>query len=221
MTVLILVAFRAQGHEHFQEIDVERLNIVEPGGTTRLVLTNAARSPGLIDKKAPFGDTAIAGKRSPIIFYNDDGTEAGGIGVRGHRLPNGPSAHGGLSFDRFEQEDVVMLDYDEEGGHHSQGLKVADRSNTPLREILASLAPIERMKDGAAKRAATAQWQSRYGPHAGGAVRVFVGRDTSGNAALDLRDAGGKTRLRLTVDSLGSPRIEFVDSGGKVTRTIK
>ncbi len=221
LLVLAVAAFRPQANQHFKEIDVERLNIVEPGGRLRLVLSNTPHSPGLIEKGLPFGDTSMIGKRGGIIFYNDDGTEAGGIAVRGTRTPTAAVAHGGLSFDRFEQEDVVMLDYDEANGRHSQGLKIADRSNTPLKEILETLAPIQRMPAGAEKTAASQRWRARYGDHAGGVLRVFVGRDSTGSATLDLKDGAGQTRLRMLVDSLGAARIEFLDAGGRVQHTLR
>jgi hypothetical protein len=52
------------------------------------------------------------------------------------------------------------------------------------------------------------------------ARRVFVGRDTSKAAVLNLSDRSGVARLRLAVDSLGNASISFLDSRGRVTRTI-
>ena len=221
MIVLTLEAFRSQARQRFEEIDVERLNIVEPNGSPRLVFTNTPRSPGLIEKGLPFGDTALAGKRGGIIFYNDDATEAGGIAVRGHRIAGGTVAHGGLSFDRFEQEDVVMLDYDEEAGRHSQGLKIADRSDVPLKQIIEALAPIQRMPNGPTRDAALQRFRVRYGARPGGVIRLFVGRDTAANSTIDLKDGQGRTRLRLVVDTAGRPAIEFLNAGGQVERSIR
>lgn len=220
LCTLSLAAFRSSGRQRFQEIDVERINVVEPTGRPRLVITNTPRSPGLIHHGAAFGDPGIAGKRAGLIFFNDDGTESGGLSINGHRGKDGVVAHGGLSFDRYEQEDVVMLDYDESRGFHSQGLKIADRSNTPLKEILETLAPIERMPEGNDRTLALQRWTARYGDHAGGAIRVFVGRDTAARAALDLKDRAGRTRLRLSVDSSGVARIDFLDAGGRVEQSI-
>src|SRR5439155_17693646 len=51
-------------------------------------------------------------------------------------------------------------------------------------------------------------------------VRVFVGRDRSKAAVVDLTDPQGKTRARLLVDSLGAARLEFLDAGGHVVYAV-
>ena len=51
-------------------------------------------------------------------------------------------------------------------------------------------------------------------------VRVFVGRDRSKSAVVDLTDPTGCTRARLLVDSLGSARLEFLDAGGHVVHAV-
>ena len=52
------------------------------------------------------------------------------------------------------------------------------------------------------------------------AQRMFLGKDPSKSAVLNLSDPNGKPRLRLVVDSLGAARIEFLDAAGKVTNTV-
>jgi hypothetical protein len=52
------------------------------------------------------------------------------------------------------------------------------------------------------------------------AERLWIGRDVSKSAILNMRDKFGKTRLRLVVDSLGGARIEFLDADGKVTNSL-
>jgi len=49
---------------------------------------------------------------------------------------------------------------------------------------------------------------------------VYVGRDASKAAVLNLSDRNGKPRLRLTVDSLGTPSLEFLDATGNVTSRL-
>jgi hypothetical protein len=53
------------------------------------------------------------------------------------------------------------------------------------------------------------------------ARRLFVGRDRSKAALVDLSDRRGKPRLRLMVDSLGNASISFLDENGVVVRTIQ
>ena len=59
----------------FDEITVQRINLVEPDGTLRMVLSDKARIPGLVirGKEYPREDRQTAG----MLFFNDEGTENG------------------------------------------------------------------------------------------------------------------------------------------------
>ena len=46
---------------------------------------------------------------------------------------------------------------------------------------------------------------------------VYLGRDRSRAAVLNLYDPNGKPRIRLKVDSLGAASLEFLDEQGGVT----
>src|ERR1044071_5946611 len=81
MTVLVgavaITAFRQTAQKgRFTEIDVERINIVEPDGKLRMVISNRPRSIGPIYQGKPFG--YAGGTRPGIIFFNDEGSENGG-----------------------------------------------------------------------------------------------------------------------------------------------
>src|SRR6476620_448385 len=68
---------RHEAVEKFTEIDVERINVMEPDGKYRLVISNRPRSIGPIYKGKPFG--YAGGTRPGLIFFNDEGTENGGL----------------------------------------------------------------------------------------------------------------------------------------------
>jgi hypothetical protein len=94
----------ARGQDRVQlldEIDVHRINVREPDGTLRMVISNHARLPGVIvrAKENPPVDRPYAG----MLFYNDEGTENGGLVFGGHRNANGEVVDAGvaLSFDRY------------------------------------------------------------------------------------------------------------------------
>ncbi len=72
-----LTAFRrASEKPHFEEISVERINLVERDGRVRLVIANEARSPAVVLS----GKTlSKPGGRAGMIFYNDEGDESGGL----------------------------------------------------------------------------------------------------------------------------------------------
>src|SRR5207244_5381714 len=85
---LSVAAFRqASRKEKFTEIDVERINVVEPDGKLRMVISNRPRSIGPIYKGKPFGYPG--GGRPGIIFFNDEGTENGGLTFTGKRNADG------------------------------------------------------------------------------------------------------------------------------------
>src|SRR5437867_1147213 len=100
---LSLAAFReASQKTKFTEIDVERINIVEPDGKLRMVISNRPRSIGPIYKGKPFGYPG--GTRPGMIFFNDEGTENGGLTFTAKKNADGTyRASTGMSFDQFNQ----------------------------------------------------------------------------------------------------------------------
>ena len=113
---LSLAAF-SQGaqKQRFTEIDVERINIVEPDGSYRMVISNRPRSIGPIYKGKPFGYPG--GTRPGIIFFNDEGTENGGLTFTGKKNADGTyAASSGFSFDQFNQDQVLYFQHTEENG---------------------------------------------------------------------------------------------------------
>src|ERR1041385_5265868 len=85
--VLLLSAAASPKANQFDEITVHRINIVEPDGTLRMVISNRDRLPGVIVKgkeSKPF-ERPEAG----MIFYNDEGSENGGLIFGGHRNEQG------------------------------------------------------------------------------------------------------------------------------------
>jgi hypothetical protein len=217
-TVVGLAAFRQArpARQKFTEIDVQRINIVEPDGKLRMVLSNRPRSIGPVYKGKPFG--YAGGSRPGIIFFNDEGTENGGLTFEGHQLTDGGySASTGMSFDQFNQDQVMVLNYDDDNGRKREGLTLADRAHVDIYSLVAERDSILKMPGGAARDSALKRWA---GPRNGVplyAERVYVGRARDKAAIVNLSDPHGVPRLRLMVDSLGTPSLEFLDANGKVT----
>jgi hypothetical protein len=119
--------------QNLDEIDVRRINVREPDGTLRLVISNRARLPGIIvqGKEQPKKDRPQAG----ILFYNDEGTENGGLIFGGHRNAKGEVVDSGvsLSMDRYgASSQFVQLAGVDDSMNHIVGLIVSDtdaRSN--------------------------------------------------------------------------------------------
>jgi hypothetical protein len=219
--VFVLGGFQQQSQQKtkFEEIDVERINVVEPNGMYRMVISNRPKSIGPIYKGKPFGYPG--GGRPGIIFFNDEGTENGGLTFTGSRDSTGryrASTH--MSFDQFDQDQVVNLDYSDQNGRRLMGFSINDRADVNIFDLVKARDSIMKMTDTVARNAALAQL---VGPRNGvplNAQRLFVGRDPAKSAIVNLADRDGKPRLRLLVDSLGTPRIEFLDATGKVTYAV-
>jgi hypothetical protein len=221
--LLLILAFAAftnqQQKQKFSEIDVERINVVESDGKLRLVISNRSRSIGPIFKGKPFG--YAGGSRPGIIFFNDEETENGGLTFHGQTDSTGRyGALGHLSFDQYNQDQVLYLQYVENNGQRRMGLHVADRLDYPIDKWIAERDSINRLPDGPAKTAALERWRGPVNGVPRVAPRVYVGRDMQRSAILNLSDPMGRTRARLLVDSLGSARLEFLDADGKVTHRV-
>src|SRR5580692_12203611 len=114
----------------FREIDVQRINVREPDGTLRMTISNSATAPGLIfkGKEHAFPNRQAAG----ILFFNDEGTENGGLLYGGSKKGQNVSSGGHLSFDQYEQDQVISLDQTEEHGRRRAGLTFFDRPTSAL-----------------------------------------------------------------------------------------
>ena len=147
LIVVSLAAFQ-QGtqRQKITELDVERINVVEPDGNYRMVISNRTRSIGPIYKGKPFG--YAGGTRPGIIFFNDEGTENGGLTFTGRRLPDGRfQANHHLSFDQFNQDQVVVLNYSDNNGRRSMGLSFGDRADVDIFDLVAARDSINTMTD--------------------------------------------------------------------------
>ena len=218
---LALAAFRTQPRQKaaFTEIDVERINIVEPDGKLRMVISNRPRSIGPIYKGKPFG--YAGGGRPGMIFFNDEGSEDGGLTMTGGRDAQGRyRASTSMSFDQYDSDQILTLQYSDDTGRRRTGFTVADRDDRNIYDLVRRRDSINLMPDTAGRRAALEQLM---GPRNGvplAATRVYVGRDPAKAALVSLSDAMGKVRMRMRVDSLGRASLEFLDDNGKVTFSL-
>ena len=215
-----LAAFRqASQKQKFTEIDVERINVVEKDGKLRMVISNRDRSIGPIYKGKPFG--YAGGTRPGIIFFNDEGTENGGLTFDGKREADGTfHSQSGFSFDQFNQDQVLYLQYNDRNGRRNMGLTVADRADVDIYDLVQERESIMKMTDTTARMAALRKWAEPRNGVPLAATRVFLGRDPEKSAIINLSDPNGKPRLRLKVDSLGVASLEFLDADGQVTSRL-
>lgn len=204
----------------FEEIDVGRINVREPDGTLRLVISNRAQFPGLPWKGSEQvrpDRTAYAG----MLFVNDEGTENGGLIQNGKIGADGkPSAGLSLTFDRFRQDQVIQLLHDEEGGRATSTLSINDEpDSTQQPDVLQRgdrIAEIRKLPPD--ERKAAMQQMRDQGLLA--TNRVRLGTTPGKSSALTLSDAQGRPRLRLMVTPEGKPSIQLLDDKGQPAKTI-
>jgi hypothetical protein len=192
-----------------RQIDVERINLREPDGTLRMVISNTASAPGYIVKGTEHVHPSR--KSAGILFFNDEGTENGGLIFDGATVDGKVSGSGHLSFDQYEQDQVVSLEQTEEDGRRRAGLAFFDRPDGPLPVDL-----IDRAQTPVGQRELDALVKA----HGFGVPRVFVGKSEDRASTLLLRDDQGRVRLKLMVTHDGAASIEFIDADGKPVKRI-
>jgi hypothetical protein len=166
------------------EITVQRINIVEPDGTPRLIISNHAKLPGVLvhGKEKPL-DRPQAG----LIFLNDEGSEIGGLIFGGRKDKDGKvrDSGGSLSFDRYEANQVVQLLGVDDAEDHLAGLAVSDSptGNDVRRRIW-----LGRGDDGAATLALL---------DGAGRKRIVMKVAENGESKISVLDASGKVVKEL------------------------
>lgn len=203
----------------FEEIDVGRINVREPDGTLRLVISNRTQFPG-----APWKGQEIPrpDRRSfaGMLFVNDEGTESGGLIQKGSVGATGKADAGlSLTFDRFRQDQVLQLLHAEQGGQAMTHLLINDEPSHELMDVkqrMERFDEIDKMK--APERRQAMQEMRDKGVMPANRVRLGTTRDKA--SALSLADAQGRTRMLLIVSAEGKPSIQMLDEQGKVAKTI-
>ncbi len=208
--VVVLTGAASSGKASFEEIDVQRLNLREPDGTLRYVLSSSARFPGAIIRGEEYEHPRT---QAGMLFYNDEGSEVGGLIFAGGTDEEGNVRSGGsLTFDRYEQDQIVQIMGLDRGAHYVAGMQISDRPDRSIVEDFQESAGLDAMDADERK----ALMRKRQEENHYGANRLFVGRSGSGNSVLMLNDAAGKPRMMLQVAPGGEASIQFLDEAGEV-----
>ena len=109
----------------FDQITVHRINVVEPNGTLRMVISDHAELPGVIVKGKQ--ETPPARPQAGMLFYNDEGSEVGGLIFAGHKNSRGQvvESGGSLSFDKYGASQIVQLAGVDDKTNRFAGLSVS------------------------------------------------------------------------------------------------
>jgi hypothetical protein len=202
----------------FDRIRARRIDLVEPNGTVRLILSDRADYPGSFyhGKEIARPDRNDS---AGLLFINDEGTEDGGL-IFGGKLQDGkPMSFSHLSFDQYDQDQTLTLESFLMDGRPYSGISlndVPDFALTPA--VMNEVERVKAMPHGPARAAAWAALQMKY--HNFGAQRASLARDPDGGVGLILRDGQGHPRLRLTVAPNGTPSFDMLDAQGRIIRHV-
>lgn len=199
---------RVEELEKCRHIAVERIDIVEPDGSLRMVISGTARAPSPVLDGQPAGER-VQGNSAGIIFYNEEGDECGGLVFKGED----GSAWAMLAFDQFKHDQVIALNYWERDDKRNAGLTLWDHPDASLKEFLDRQKQVEAMPEGPAKREAAKNvvW---------GSERLGLGRGQDASVGLTLHDPQGRARLRIKVGADGTPSIALLDAEGAVSASL-
>ncbi len=197
--------------QHFDEISVGRINVIEPDGKLRLVISNRAQFPGsyVKGKEIERPDRQDTG----LLFLDDEGTEMGGLTWGGSKDKNGKiTADGHLSFDQYMQDQIFAIDAGREGESKWSAMTFSDRGDYSIMEGFEAAKRIRALPESERKAA----WAKFRQEHPGDQNRVVIGRAPDNSSVLRLKDPQGRDRIVLKVDAKGDPVVQVLDAEGKV-----
>ena len=125
---VILLGARQPKNAFFDELHVQRIDVVEPDGTTRMVISNKSRLPPVVIKGQEHPEMGEPRPQAGMVFYNDEGTENGGLIFGGKKNQKGEivDSGGSLSFDKYGAGQIVQLAGIDDKEDRFAGLGVSD-----------------------------------------------------------------------------------------------
>ncbi len=221
LLVLLLAAFRQPGGDtaSFSSIDVQRLRLVEPDGTVRLIMASNARLPGAIfkGKEYPYEERKANGTAG-MYFYDAEGTESGGLLFGGRRGKDGKIVRfGRLGFDQYDQDEQMTMGTVQQGGKKHGGLTMKDQPDWALEDLVKVL--VAHKDDTPKVRQKAIEAFTKAHPEKTHVQRVWLGRNDDRSSSLELKDDQGRPRLVAKVTANGTPTLMFLDEKGNTTST--
>jgi hypothetical protein len=219
IVILLLAVFRPSDHLRLDSLEVGRIDVLHDSGLLALSLAGHGRLPGPHFEGQGYPPELSGGRTraTGMIFFNERGDEVGGLTYNGDLTEDGYRAGGGITFDQFRQDQVVSLQYQDNGSSRAAGVHVWDRTTEVSIGQILELVEARRTAEGAARdsvEAAIRDLERSVGWLA--AHRIFLGSQDR-TAMLTMKDKAGQTRIRMYVDSLDVARLEFLGADGQVT----
>ena len=202
----------------FHEINVHRINILEPDGKPRVIIASKAQMSNAWYNGKEY--LHRSNENGGFLFFNDDGSECGGMGFQNHVEGGRVFASANLNFDQYNQDNTVRLQYGQDGDANQAGLVVVDRPDKSIVPVLELVDKRARARTDAERAAVDAQLRAIEGDYAGSGSRRFFAGKEQGEALVRLSDKQGRPRLVLKVDHDGEASVEFLDENGKLTQRL-
>jgi hypothetical protein len=184
--VLGLVVIKAAPtNQDFDQITVHRIRVVEPDGTLRMVISNHDQVPR--DSRGN-AQGRLQREGAGIVFYNDEGTEDGGLIFGGRKGTDGKIVDSGvsLSFDKYGvPAQMVQLAGISDSVNRFAGLRVRDSALGRN----ANRVWVGNSDDGTAQ-VALMDTQGRR--------RIIMEVQANGTSSLTFLDANGEVANRIT-----------------------
>ena len=191
--VTVLSGFVRSPLTRFGEIEVQRINVREPDGTLRMVISDSAHLPGVIIRGK--AQAKVDRPQAGMLFYNDEGSENGGLIFGGRRDAKGNvvDSGGSLSFDRYDANQVVQLLGVDDRDNQMAGLAVSssEPGGADLRRVW-----VGRTADGEATLALM---------DARGRRRIVLAVGADGDSQIEFLDASGRVVRTVGAEVAAAP----------------
>tara|TARA_R110002020_G_scaffold259703_5_gene473610 strand:- start:1862 stop:2611 length:750 start_codon:yes stop_codon:yes gene_type:complete len=216
--VFASVAFKQSGNKKFETIDVERINIVEKDGTTKMIITNVAEFPHGKDSINFRSVNVKRKKRAGMLFFNEDGIECGGFIYDGRKKENGHSAGLSLTFDKYDGDQAMQLlhtDIKQNGKRRlTSSIRFNDLSeNSTQSNAAKAWEELDKITDKDLYHKTYDEYVKKG--IVGITKRLEVGNLGKGRPnGMFLYDDQGKMRAMFCIDSENNVRLEMFDEKG-------
>lgn len=124
---VVLIGAKKPGLTELDELRVHRIDVVEPDGTMRMVISDRDRLPPIIIRSKDRAEVGEARPQAGMIFYNDEGKENGGLLFGGKKNAEGQvvNSGGSLSFDKYGAGQNIELAGVDDKDNQYAGLAVS------------------------------------------------------------------------------------------------
>ena len=200
--------------QSFEEINVERINVIDKDGKLSLVISNAARQhPGMIDGKILMERERPAG----LIFFNEEQDEIGGLAYGGNSEIGNNLV---LSYDQYKNDQVMQMRHlTGQNGRNMYGIQIWDRDKDyTLPRYFAAYDSLQNIGYSYDKIQEILKEENNGKPV--NAERLFLGKNFSLEAGLFIQDEFGNDRIKIYVDANNTPQMVVLNDDGTVQKRI-